>query len=174
MGPFRSNNHKTTKVTFDGTDCRVYEVDGWPVRKIWYSHKFAAAGVRYEVGVCIATGEIVWINGPFKCGTWPDINIYRLKAKKSLSAGEMVVADKGYRGDPTVRTKYSAVSKTDQRAMKKALTRHENVNADLKSFGVLSQQFRHPIHKHRTCFSAVAISVQLAYNRGGMNRKVSF
>ena len=161
-------------MTFDGTDCRACELDGWPVCRIWCSHKFHAAGVRCEVGVCIQTGEIVWINGPFKCGPWPDINICRLKAEKALARGEMVVADKGHRGDQTVRTKHSAVSKTDRRAIKKSLTRHENVNADLKNFGVLSQQFRHPIHKHGICFGVVAMCVQLGYARGEMPRKVTF
>jgi len=97
-----------------------------------------------------------------------------LKAKKALSPGEMVVADKGYQGERTVRTKCAACSKTDRRAIRKALTRHENVNADLKFFGVLKQQFRHPICKHGKCFSAVTICVQLSYARGEMPRKVTF
>ncbi len=34
----------------------VYEMDTFPKNRRWYSHKFKAAGVRYEVGVCIQTG----------------------------------------------------------------------------------------------------------------------
>ena len=89
------------------------------------------------MAVCIQTGDIVWINGPFKCGTWPDLNIYRLKLKFMLADGEMVVADKGYRGDETIRTPYTKISKTDTRAMHKALAWHETVNKRLKQFGCL-------------------------------------
>lgn len=51
-------------VTVDGTDmpCEML------FDKRFYSHKFNGNGVRYEVGVCIATGDIVWISGPFRCG----------------------------------------------------------------------------------------------------------
>lgn len=65
---------KTCKVTVDGTDCQIFEPR--PFSKQWYSHKFKKAGVRYEVAVCIQTGWIVWINGPYPCGAWPDIKIF--------------------------------------------------------------------------------------------------
>ena len=31
--------------------------------KDFYSHEFVKAGLHYELGVCIQTGLIVWING---------------------------------------------------------------------------------------------------------------
>ena len=51
-------------VTVDGADmpCEMCS------DKRFYSHKFNGNGVRYEVGVCIATGDIVWISRPFRCG----------------------------------------------------------------------------------------------------------
>jgi hypothetical protein len=57
------------------------------------SHKSQGAGYRYEMGVCIQTGDIVWVNGPFKCGDWPDINIFRCGLKGRLAPGEKVEAD---------------------------------------------------------------------------------
>ena len=78
----------------DGTDVRVQEPS--PFDPLMYSHKFRASGIRYEVGVCIATGQIVWLNGPYKCGAKADVTIFREGMKNRLAAGERVVADKGY------------------------------------------------------------------------------
>ena len=44
-------------VTVDVTDFWICEP--MPFAKDFYSHKFAKAGLRYEVGVCIQTGLIV-------------------------------------------------------------------------------------------------------------------
>jgi len=60
--------------------------------KDYFSHKFHHAGVRYEIGICIATGWIVWINGPFPCGAWPDLRIARSSLHDALFNDEMYIA----------------------------------------------------------------------------------
>jgi hypothetical protein len=89
-------------MTVDGTDVMIWEPK--PFSRMWYSHKFNGAGLRYEIGVCIQTGDIVWVNGPFKCGPWPDLSIFRINLKNLLLPREQVEADNGYRGDPSCRT----------------------------------------------------------------------
>ena len=86
-------------ITVDGTDFRIQEPS--PFHPQWYSHKFEGPGLRYEVGVCLRTGWIVWWNGAFPCGSWPDINIARdgLIDELDDSIQEMVLADGGYRDD---------------------------------------------------------------------------
>ena len=86
----------------------------------------------------------------------------------------MVVADKGYRGDPKCKTPYHYISETDRRAMKKALARHETVNKRLKQFKCLKQQFRHPLRKHKDCFIAAAVVTQVSFNRGERPYKVTY
>ena len=83
-------------VSVDGTDFRVPQY--MPFSKIWYSHKFKAPGVRYEVGLTIRTGHIVWIHGPFPCESWPDMKNFRHVMIHFLGPGERVEADLGYRG----------------------------------------------------------------------------
>ena len=80
-------------VTVDGTDFRIPEPS--PLDTQWYSHKFKGPGLQYEIAVCIRTGKIVSYNGPFECGRWPDLNIFRNKVKRMLPVGERVVADRG-------------------------------------------------------------------------------
>lgn len=152
-------------MTLDGTDCPIQEPS--PFNTKWYSHKLNKAGLRYEVGVCIQTGDIVWINGPFPCGKWPDLKIFRSQLRQLLLPGEKVEADNGYRGESaSVRTASDYVSRSDYRAKRKARARHETVNGRLKKFGCLSQRFRHPLAKHGAVFTAVAVVTQLSFDLG--------
>jgi hypothetical protein len=82
-------------MTVDGTDCPIVEPS--PFDSKWFSHKFRGAGLRYEVGVCIQTGNIVWVNGPFPAGTWSDLKIFKAKLANHLLPGEMVEVDGTYR-----------------------------------------------------------------------------
>ena len=66
----------------------------------WYSFKYKKSGVRYEVGLCILTGEIVWIAGPYEYGKWNDISIFRNALMTELGPAKRVEADDGYIGEP--------------------------------------------------------------------------
>ena len=41
----------------------------------WFSDKFEDPSVWYKVGICLQTGWIVWWNGVFPCGNYPDLCI---------------------------------------------------------------------------------------------------
>ena len=72
-------------VSVDGTNFRILERE-----KLWYSHKFKKSAVRYKVGLCILTGKIVWVHGPFNCGEWNHLSIfhYSLLSHHLQDAGE--------------------------------------------------------------------------------------
>ena len=92
-------------VMVDGTDFLICEPKSFA--KDFYSHKFAKAGLRYEVGVCIQTGLIVWINGPLAAGKYNNITIFRSKMIYELLDWEMVEVDQGYVGQLNkIRVKY--------------------------------------------------------------------
>jgi hypothetical protein len=54
-------------------------------------------GLQYEIGVCIATGHIVWLNGLYKSRPWVDFSIFRHGMMWALNDGEWIVGDGGYR-----------------------------------------------------------------------------
>ena len=60
-------------ISVDGTDCPVFKP--WPFSKKMYSHKLNGPGLKYEVAVCLKTGQIVWISGPF-VGSKTDSTIF--------------------------------------------------------------------------------------------------
>ena len=158
-----ADRKKTCLITVDGTDFKIREP--YPFAKAWYSHKYKGPGLRYEVGVCIQTGHIVWINGPYACGMWNDQKIFSNGLKYWLDEGERVEADSGYSGPQVVRPGDYATLE-EKRAKDLARYRHETINRRFKQFAVLRQDFRHPLKMHQTVFRAVAAITQLNIENG--------
>ena len=154
------------KVTVDGTDFMINQPT--PFSKTWYSHKFNGPGVRYEIAVCIQTGDIVWYNGPKRCGSWPDLLIFTSRLAGKLGPHEFVEADATYR-HPKCRMPHQYVSMSDKRAKDDARHRHEGINGFLKSFGVLRHKFRHDLSTHANCFACCAIITQLGIDDGSVH-----
>lgn len=160
-----AENYRYCMVLVDGTDFEIYEPS--PFNPGWYSHKFKGPGLRYEVALAISTGDIVHINGPFPCGNYPDITIFRQKLKRMLADGEMVEADRGYRGEYYhVRTPVDYHTEAEKRSKEKIRARQETVNRRFKQFGALKQIFRHHIGVHRVVFESVVVLTQLSINNG--------
>ena len=133
-----------------------------PFSPRWYSHKFKSAGLRYEVGVGIANGHIVWSHGPFPCGEYNDLAIFRLRMKQSLLPEEKVVSDAGYQ-DERCSANSTSIEANNWGYVR---ARHEAVNKRLKQFNVLGRKFRHNLSPHGDCFNAVCNLTQLMIERG--------
>lgn len=104
--------------------------------------------------------------GPFECGTWPDLSIFRFKLKRMLSPAEKVVADKGYRGECRVMTSLQARTVEHHELMNTARARHETVNGRLKAWSILKDVFRHPLDKHHIAFRSVIVIEQIEIENG--------
>ena len=141
-------------VTVDGTDFKINEPS--PFSRKWYSHKINHAGLRYEVGVCIQTGSIVWINGPYAPGHWPDINIARDGLHDALDPDELYLADGTYSDSNGWCLTPTGENNPDQYMKAVARARHECINGLFKQYGCLSNCFRHHRTKHGQVFTAVA------------------
>ena len=156
-------------ITVDGTDCPAF--DHRPLDEAMYSAKLAGPGLKYEVAICIITGKMVWINGPFKASVH-DLTIFREGLLTYLFPEEAVEVDKGYRGPDSAKT--PDVGAINERKMKSdARSQHEAMNGRLKQFHVLTTHFRHMkpnvegmMEKHGLCFFAVAVITQLKYLAG--------
>jgi hypothetical protein len=79
-------------ITVDGIDCKIQEAWTYQrhVNSKLYSKKIKNAGYKYEIGVCIQTVDVVWVNVPLKAGSWVDIAVYIHDLKRKLRAGEMI------------------------------------------------------------------------------------
>jgi DDE superfamily endonuclease len=157
-------NGSQCTLSVDGTDCPIREPSEFSGR--WYSRKFKGAGLRYEVAICIQTGWVVWANGPYPCGAFPDLRIFRDRLQNELLPGEMVVADRGYRDGRTycnTPTGYRNSSETEKANVR---SRHEHINGRIKKFKIMSTRFRARRDKHWMAFHAIINMLQIEIEEG--------
>lgn len=128
-----------------------------PFNASYYSHKFKAAGLRYEIGLSLRTGAIVWAHGGFPCGAYPDLRIARELLVEFLDAGERVMADRGYND----QRYFILPTEANNGRHKTIMSRHETVNKRIRQFAVLSDKFRHKKELHGKCFHAVVNLTQI-------------
>ncbi len=61
-------------MTVDGTDFRIPHEGAATKGNAFASHKYAGkSALRYELGVDILAGNLVWIHGPYPAGKYTDI-----------------------------------------------------------------------------------------------------
>ena len=135
----------------------------------WFSHKYKKSGVRYEVAVGIKTGDICWFSGPYMCGLWPDIEIFRASLITFLDPYERVEADNGYVGEAPLRVicpKCVTCPKERKAMMNVVTNRQETVNKRLKQWNILKKNYTHDIVDHRDVFAAIVVLTQLSIENG--------
>ena len=116
--------------------------------------------MRYEIGICIRTGEIVWAHGGLPAGEWPDLKLARNAILDAVGPREMIIADGGYND----RQYFETLSNPQKE--KAILARHETVNRRVKQFSCMSQTFRHSLYLHPRFFHAVINLTQLMIENG--------
>ena len=67
-------------------------------RKFW-DYKFKGPGIRYEVGICLQTSDIVWVYGPHLPGLYNDLQIFGKAMICELELGGRAEVDDGYIGE---------------------------------------------------------------------------
>jgi hypothetical protein len=161
---YQGDNGSRCLVSVDGTDFDIYEPS--PFSPEWFSHKLNGAGLRYEIGICIQTGEPVWINGPFPCGSWPDLRIARNALVDALDPGEYYLADGGYRDGNQYSVTPTGLHLFDDRQKAVVHAHHETLNKRYKDWGALRQLYRHDGVSHSKVFCAIANIVQVPIMNG--------
>ena len=155
-------------VSLDGVDFPINET--YPFDKKLYSHKLNGPGIRYDVGICIRTGNIVYWSGGDKAGKYDDLSLARRGICRLLNPGEKVLADKGYR-DARYFV-YPTNIRGDNSLLKKISARHENINARLTCWGVLRNRYRGDLYHHLCLFSAIIEVEQFKLKHGNELQKI--
>ena len=125
-------------------------------------HKINGPAARCKIGVCIQTGWIARINGPFPCEDWPDLAIAHHALHRMLGRGEHHLADGGHRESINCRAITPAgLHDYLDRQVAVARARHETVDAWLKVLGMLNQRFRCDLKKRRLVMHSAAAIAQI-------------
>jgi hypothetical protein len=156
-------------VTVNGTHIWLYRPDhpSFSQDSDYYSHKFNKAGINYELGIAIASGKLIWLNGPFNAGK-NDLQIFvgggpreRLK-----QLGKKAIGDGIYRGNQdTVSYGNSHDSRQVKKFKSRALKRHKDFNGMTKTFKILQGPFRHGPNKIARDFEAISVICQYKIER---------
>ena len=133
-----NDNGSRCKITVGSAGFRIREP--CPFSKRWYSQKFHGPGLRYEIGICIQTGLIVWVNGAFACDEWPDLKIALESLVYMFEGDERAVADLGYEGHPCYfDIPWRVIESEHQKARKSpGCARHECINRRFKVWRILA------------------------------------
>ena len=119
--------------------------------------------------ICIQTGDIVWINGPFAAGRNNDMIIFRDSLMSHLGIAERVEADNGYIGEAPQHVKcpksFTNLQETEH-MQQRVRNRQESANKLFKDWEVLKVVYRHQLDTHADVFRAIAIITQLKINSG--------
>ena len=156
-------------MSIDGTDFRIQQKGVHEKGNAWGSHKYAGkSAVRYELGIDIFKGNLVWVQGPYPAGAWPDIKIFMDCLAGHLLPGERVEADNGYVGHPDkIKCPNNPGNPKRNLGMQAATrSRHETFNGRLKNWGILERTYRHDVRVHGIVFTACAVITQLCVANG--------
>jgi hypothetical protein len=64
-------------MTVDGTDFHIPQKGTATKGNTYASHKYVGkSALRYELGMSILGGDLVWIQGPYPIGKYTDIKIF--------------------------------------------------------------------------------------------------
>ena len=157
------DGHTRCLMCIDGTDVPILEPGNR--NSIWWSHKLNGPGVRYEVGTCIKTGDIVWFRGPFPCNM-SDREIFDLFLSERLLPGEGFEADNSYSRRSQIFTPAVGKTKSHRKQKSQVRGRHENVNSLFKVYGVMKGWHNPDTGKHGVMARSVAVIVQLSFSLG--------
>lgn len=118
--------------------------------------------MRYEIGLCINTGFIVWKFGGYPCGEFSDLKLAREAYVYSVNPGERTLADKGYKDSMF----FILPNEINSRQHKLIMSRHETVNKRVRHFKILKECFRNSVELHPIVFNAVLNLTQLQIENG--------
>jgi len=150
-------------MSVDGTDFLIPQKGA-----TFASHKYAGkSALRYELGVDILAGNLVWIQGPYPAGKYNDITIFDEVLRHFLEPGERVEPDKGYRGHmDKVKGPGNDLTTKNSKMQGRVRAPHETLNGRLKNWGILSQVFRHFILWHGMVLRECGVVTQLMIANG--------
>ena len=142
-------------MSINGTDFWIPQT-GTAIRgNAFTSHKYAGkSALRYEIGVSILRGDLVWIQGPYPAGAFNDVKIFNKVLCHFLEPGERVEADNGYFGaaDKIKCPDNPCNPVANEGKQSRVSSQHEIINRRFKTWGILSQIYRHDITCHGRCF----------------------
>jgi hypothetical protein len=157
-------------ISVDSTDVRIPQqgpaIPGNPFSLFKFKGK---CPLWYEIGVDTLAINIVWVNGPYAAGKYPDIDIFCSGLAHWLDEFEWVEADDGYIGEAPQKVKRPGCPSypTENQGMQNRVrSRQETINERLKNWAILNVMYHHDLMEHGNVFRAIIVITQIGINGG--------
>jgi hypothetical protein len=154
------------KMALDATECPIERPLDWLTQRQYYSGKKKRHTIKYEVGVHLSTGRIIWLVGGIP-GSVHDVKIAASNGiVDQILNGEWILADKGYTDSELPFLTPFKNPQTDEEVqwnsyINQARAIVENTYGRIKSFGCVKSIWRHDLELHPIAFKAVCILVNM-------------
>lgn len=127
-------------VTLKSMDCPIQRpMDSG--RQRYFSSRINGPAMRYEIGLSLRTGQIVWVNGGYPCGEVDDLTLAKKAYVQAVQEGEKTMAGNAYTDSPYFIVPKSHPRLAEQFQMAEEL--HNTVQNAFRQWAVLRTSFRH-------------------------------
>ncbi len=157
----------TVNMTLDGFECPIERPLDNEIQQHYYSGKKKRHTIKYEIGVQIISGKVVWLAGDAP-GSVHDLQMARsFSLITLLLPGEKVLADKAYIGENCFIHPFKpATTEEEKKFNTKISSIRETVEhtiGRIKLFQFLKQQWRHDLDLHPVAVKVVchALNIEL-------------
>lgn len=150
----------------DATECPIHRPLDWLTQRQYYSGKKKKHTIKYEVGVHLSTGRIVWLVGGIP-GSIHDMKMAQENGiLQQLLEGEWILADKGYTSSNLPFLTPIKDPQTEEELQWNSFINQtrvivENTYGRIKTFGSVKSNWRHNIDLHPLMFKVVCILVDI-------------
>ncbi|MHB1873186.1 MAG: transposase family protein [Steroidobacteraceae bacterium] len=124
--------------------------------------------IKYEVGVRITDGQIVWISGPFPGKMHDNTMLRQGGLLEKIQDWELLLGDKGYQGNHKVVIPFKRnVTQTYWTQSWNAAVSNVRITVEwaigrIKRFKTMNQKWRHSLKSHSVVFNVCAHIAQLS------------
>lgn len=122
------------------------------IRPKWYSSSSNEAGSIKKLAICVESGQVVQVIGPFPCRTLDDISIGNICLVHDIYPCGMIIPDRDYSTSKWIASNNWSLHVQNLRH--RVHKGHESYNGWLKQFRHLGMPFKHFISKYSgVCFA---------------------
>jgi hypothetical protein len=154
-------------MTLDVTECLIERPLNNIIQHLYYSGKTRKHTIKYEIGIQLQTGKIVWLSGGVP-GSVHDLTVVRNCGLPSkLLSGEFILADKAYIGENYFLHPIKPAITLEEKELNAAISSIretvEHTIHRIKIFGCTQQKWRHNLNLHPIIFKVICHTLNIEF-----------
>jgi len=157
-------------MTLDGIECPIHRPLDNATQQQYYSGKKKQHTIKYEIGIQLTSGKIVWMAGGDP-GSVHDLEVSRACGViGKLLPGEMILADKAYIGEDCFLHPFKPATTEEEQAFNSTISSIretvEHTIGRIKLFQFTQHKWRHHLDLHIIAFKVLChvLNIELEFH----------